>query len=151
MAGLVHLFDGSTGDLLHTFHSPNPIDSGKFGWFVAAFGDDILIELTDGSSHTLPLVGMVNDQATGRGDPSSNSNAYISTETLRWLGMGGYFNRLYITVEEGDNEDTIAEIAFVVEEKVERNGRVVYRSEIGVSDEHPFGTIKAWMGSTHFS
>ena len=104
-------------------------------------GDEILIELPDGSSHTLPLVGMVNDQATGRGDPSSNSNAYISTETLRWLGMGGYFNRLYITVEEGDNEDAIAEIASVVEEKVERNGRVVYRSEIGVSDEHPFGTM----------
>ena len=43
MAGIVHLFNGSTGDLLHTFHSPNPIASGKFGWDVATFGDDILI------------------------------------------------------------------------------------------------------------
>jgi putative ABC transport system permease protein len=104
-------------------------------------GDEILIELPDGSSNTLPLVGIVNDQATGRGDPTSDTNAYVTTETLRSLGMGDYFNRLYISVEAGDDEDAIGEIASVVEEKVERNGHAVYRTEINVSDVHPMGSM----------
>ena len=45
-------------------------------------GDEILIELPDGSSHTLPLVGMVNDQATGRGDPSSPPMLLRASSTL---------------------------------------------------------------------
>ena len=110
-------------------------------------GDELLVELPDGSSQNLKVVGLVNDQATTRGDPSSNAGAYITTDTLRSLGLSDYFNRLYVTIEDGDDEKVIETIATVVEEKVESNGRNVYRSEIGVSNEHPFGpTILALLG-----
>lgn len=110
-------------------------------------GDELLIELPDGSSLDMQVVGLVNDQATTRGDPSSNAGAYITTDTLRSLGLSDYFNRLYVTIEDGDDEKVIETIAAVVEEKVESNGRNVYRSETSVSNEHPFGpTILALLG-----
>ncbi len=42
-AGAVYLFDGESGDLLHTFFSPNPVEPGAFGWSVAAVADKLLI------------------------------------------------------------------------------------------------------------
>ena len=42
-AGAAYLFDASTGELLHTFTSPNPNVSDFFGTSVAAVGDDVLI------------------------------------------------------------------------------------------------------------
>ncbi len=104
-------------------------------------GDEILIEMPDGSSHRLPLVGLVNDQATGRGDPTSNTNAYITADTLRSLGMGDDFNRLYVTVEDSGDEAVVDEIASVIEEKIESRGRGVYRTDVRVSNVHPMGSM----------
>ena len=110
-------------------------------------GDELLVELPNGSSQNMEVVGLVNDQATGRGDPSADPAAYLTTNTLRSLGLNDYFNRLYITVEDGSDIQAIEAIASVVEDKVERNGRDVYRSELTVSNEHPFGsTILALLG-----
>jgi hypothetical protein len=39
-AGAVYLFDGTTGQLLQTFYSPNPQVSGQFGFAIAAYGTD---------------------------------------------------------------------------------------------------------------
>jgi hypothetical protein len=41
--GAAYLFDGETGDLLHTFHNPEPLKNDLFGSVVLAIGDDILI------------------------------------------------------------------------------------------------------------
>ncbi len=109
-------------------------------------GDDILIEFPDGSTRRLPVVGLVTDQAGG-GDPSEGANTYLTTETLRSMGLEDTFNRLYLTVEQGDDEDAIAEIADRVEDRVERNQLEVYRTEIAVSNEHPMATtILAILG-----
>ncbi|NIS83506.1 MAG: FtsX-like permease family protein [Anaerolineales bacterium] len=105
-------------------------------------GDEIIIELPDGSTHILPVVGIVTDQATGGSDPTAGSNAYITLDSLGSLGVSNYFNRLYITTE-GDrgDENAIAEIGTVIEDKVERNNRQVYRTDINVSDQHPMGSM----------
>jgi hypothetical protein len=42
-AGAVHLFDGATGVLLHSFHNPDPLLEDDFGLAVAAVGDDVLV------------------------------------------------------------------------------------------------------------
>ena len=105
-------------------------------------GDQIEIELPDGSTHIMPLVGIVADQATDGGDFTAGVNAYITLDTLESLGQGRYFNRLYVrTSGDGNDEDQIAEIAALVEDKVERNQREVYRSEINVSTVHPMESI----------
>ncbi|MEE8451011.1 MAG: hypothetical protein V3R99_03820, partial [Thermoguttaceae bacterium] len=42
-AGAAYLFDGTTGEVLHTLISPNPVENDKFGRAVAGFGEDLLI------------------------------------------------------------------------------------------------------------
>ena len=42
-AGAAFLFDGSTGELLHTFTSPTPFEGEEFGFVVNAIDDDVLI------------------------------------------------------------------------------------------------------------
>jgi predicted Ser/Thr protein kinase len=42
-AGAAYLFDGTTGDLLRTFYSPEPAAGDAFGRALAALGDDVLI------------------------------------------------------------------------------------------------------------
>ena len=67
---------------------------------------------------------------------------------MRSLGLGNYFNRLFITVDgDGSNEEFIAEVAADVEDKMESHQRVVYGKSENLSNEHPMTDILlAMMG-----
>ena len=43
-------------------------------------GDEIEIELPDGSTHDLTVVGLVSDQTSARPDAKVTSNAYVTLE-----------------------------------------------------------------------
>ena len=100
-------------------------------------GDTIEIELPDGSSHNLTVVGLVADQMTAKPDPNLTNYAYVTTKTLESFGLDSSFNQLYITVDDGSNSDFIASVANQVEDKVERSGREVYRTDENLSGVHP--------------
>ena len=100
-------------------------------------GDIVEIELPDGSSHNLMVVGLVTDQMTAKPDPNLANYAYITTKTLESFGLDSSFNQLYITVDDGSNSNFIANVANQVEDKVERSGREVYRTDENLSSEHP--------------
>jgi len=107
-----------------------------------SLGEEIEMELANGTTHTLPLVGIVSDQVTGAGEITAGPKAYLSIETLESLRMPGYFNRLYVKIEgDGSDIDEIEALAKIVEEKVERNHRNVYRTEVKVSNEHPMASL----------
>ena len=42
-AGIVYMFDRSTGKLVRTFHNPEPAAGDHFGWSVAAVGENVLV------------------------------------------------------------------------------------------------------------
>ena len=111
-------------------------------------GDEIEVELPDGSTHFLTVVGLVSDQTAARPDANVTINAFVTLDTVRSLGLGNYFNRLLIAVEgDGSNEEFIADVAADVEEKMESHQKVVYRVEENLSNEHPMtDTLLAMMG-----
>ena len=111
-------------------------------------GDQIEIELPDGSTYILPVVGIVIDQATGGDDPTSGANAYITLDSLESLGLEKYFNHLYVNVSgDGGDEAAIDEVAAAVEDKIEANHREVYRIDTKVSNQHPMEpTVLALLG-----
>ena len=111
-------------------------------------GDEIEIELSDGSTHSLTVAGLVSDQTSTRPDANSMSNAFVTLDTVKSLGLGANFNRLLITVEgDGSNDEFIADIAANVEDKVERNQRGVYRTRETLSNAHPMSdTLLAIIG-----
>ncbi len=105
-------------------------------------GEQIDVELANGSTYTMPLVGLVGDQVTGAGDVTAGAKVYMSIETLESLDMPGYFNRLYVRIDgDGNDKAEIEALAEVIEEKIERNHRNVYRTELKVSNEHPSASL----------
>ncbi len=97
---------------------------------------------------TLPLVGIIADQATGAGNFTAGPKAYVTLDTLESFGLGGFFNRLYVTVDGAQaSMSDIEAVQAEVEQKVEDNGRQVYRSKASLTDEHPMASmILAMLG-----
>jgi putative ABC transport system permease protein len=104
-------------------------------------GDVIEIQLPDGSNHFLTVVGLVADQTTSKPDPAANNLTFVTTKTLRSLGLDGTFNQLYLTVQNGGDSPFIARVAAAVQKKVEDSGRTAYRIDQHLSSEHPMTDI----------
>jgi putative ABC transport system permease protein len=111
-------------------------------------GDEIEVELPDGSTHYLTVAGLVSDETTARYDADISINVFATQDTLRSLGLGNYFNRLFITVDgDGSSEEFIAAVAADVEDKMESHQKVVYTKEENLSNQHPMTDILlAMMG-----
>ena len=105
-------------------------------------GDAIEIELPDGSSHDLTVVGLVTDQQSARPDSSNTSNGFITQDTLRGMGAVNYFNHLLITVEgDGGDEAFISQVTSAIEDKLESHNWGVYQTRETLSNEHPMADM----------
>jgi putative ABC transport system permease protein len=105
-------------------------------------GDQIEVELPDGSLHDLTVVGLVTDQTSAAPKPDSAANAFVSMYTLRTMGLGNFFTNLMVTVEgSGGDIDLISEVADNLEEKLESNDLNVYHIDKNLSNEHPMADI----------
>ena len=105
-------------------------------------GDVIEIELPDGSSHFLNVVGLVSDQTTSKPDPGANNLMFVNDKTLQSLGLDGTYNQLYLTVKgDGGDSGFIDNVAAAVQDKVEDSGRTAYRVEQHLSTEQPMSDI----------
>ncbi len=109
-------------------------------------GDDALVQLTDGSIRQMEVVGRVGDQYAA-GDFAAPPRGYATLDTVDWLGERKDYNRLYVQVEAGDDEVAIAEVAERVEDKLERTGHAVFRTNVNKTTEHPMAaTALAMLG-----
>jgi len=105
-------------------------------------------QLPDGSSKTLPVVGIVQDTAAGAGDFLASPSGYISMDTLPYLGQPKEYNRALALVSEGgDDIFHIREVGALLKDKLDRNGSLVIRSRFSETHKHPLGdTINAILG-----
>jgi len=105
-------------------------------------------QLPDGSTKTLPVVGIVQDTAAGASDFLASPYGYVNMDTLQYMGQPKLFNRAYITVS-GDGDDIlhIREVGAVVKDKLEKGGSVVLRTRFALTHEHPLAsTVNAILG-----
>jgi putative ABC transport system permease protein len=111
-------------------------------------GGQLEIELPDGSTKTLPVVGIVQDTAAGAADFLASPFAYITVDTLPYLGQPRLYNRAYATVSQGgDNIVHIRDLGAQLKDKLENNGNVVIRSRFNESHKHPLAdTVNAILG-----
>jgi putative ABC transport system permease protein len=103
-------------------------------------GDEALVQLADGTIRTIPVVGTVGDQYAA-GDFASPPRGYATLDTALWLGGSDLYNRLYVQTENGDDKDAIQAVADLVEDKIERVGGNVYRTNTNLTTEHPIESI----------
>lgn len=113
-----------------------------------ALGTRLELELPDGTVKTLPVVGWVQDQATGADDFLAAPLAFIHTDTLTALRQPNRFNRLFVTLADGENDlDHIRAMLAVVKDKVEKNDVLITRTDVAKSNEHPMAsTVQAILG-----
>jgi putative ABC transport system permease protein len=105
-------------------------------------GDELQIQLQDDTIRKMQVVGIVGDQATGASDFLGSSLAYTTLDTLEWLGQDEYFHRLYVTVSGNSNdENVILDVSEAIEDKIERSGRRVYRTQTSITNEHPKASL----------
>lgn len=111
-------------------------------------GNLLEFQLPDGSTKTMPVVGIVQDTAAGAGDFLASPYGYITTDTLQYLGQPDLFNRaLVIVSEDGDNILHIREVGAELKNKLEKNGNIVVRSRFSQTHEHPLAdTVNAILG-----
>ncbi|MGZ9224555.1 MAG: ABC transporter permease [Anaerolineales bacterium] len=105
-------------------------------------------QLPDGSTKTLPVAGIVQDTAAGAGDFLASPYAYITMDTLQYLGQPKLYNRALVTVSEGGDEIFhIREVGAQLKDKLEKNGNIVIRSRFSQTHEHPLAdTVNAILG-----
>ncbi len=111
-------------------------------------GDVLEFQLPDGSTKTLPVVGIVQDTASGAGDFLAEPFGYIAMDTLPYLGQPDSFNRALVTVSgDGDDIAYIREVGAALKDKLEKNGHIVIRSRFSTTRTHPLAdTVNAILG-----
>ncbi len=111
-------------------------------------GELLEFQLPDGTTKTLPVVGIVQDTAAGAGDFLADPFGYITTDTLQYLGQPKLYDRLLVTVSgNGDDALYIREVGAAVKDKIEKGDVTVTRSRYSETHEHPLGsTINAVLG-----
>ena len=111
-------------------------------------GDVLEIQLRDETIKEITVAGIVRDSSTGAIDFLSSPLAFITTDTLRFYNQPDDFNRLFATVEIGqDDDEHIRSVLADLKEKIEKNGYYVGRTFRSQTHQHPLEpTINAVLG-----
>lgn len=106
-------------------------------------GDYIVLELSDGTTKQLKIVGIVQDSSSSAGDFLAPSLGFVSMKTMPTLRQPeDLFNRAYITLSEGvDDLDHIHEAGADIKDKLERIGTDVIRTRFSEKNKYPLADI----------
>lgn len=112
-----------------------------------ALGEELLIQLPNGTLREVPVAGFGRDQSIP-GGPDAAAVAYITLDTLEWLGQEPVLNQILVTVDgAGDDLAYIDSISATVEDRIEANRGQIRSSKTNTSTEHPSGeTALAILG-----
>ncbi|MBE0681340.1 MAG: ABC transporter permease [Anaerolineales bacterium] len=91
-------------------------------------GDRILVELADGKRLEIILTGYIHDVTGFPYNLANRVNAYVTTDTLEWLGGDtSTYEQLAVSVAEKQTDpDHVTEVAQAVADRMERAGATVY-------------------------
>ena len=91
-------------------------------------GDKILVELADGKRREIKLTGYIHDVTGFPYNLANRANAYVTTDTLEWLGGDtSTYEQLAVSVAEKQTDpDHVTEVAQAVADRMERAGATVY-------------------------
>jgi len=115
------------------------IERSSLSLLQSKIGDSILIETPEGVQRKLKIVGLGHDLGSPAGTFSNQASGFITLDTLDWLGYPKNYNQLLFTAE-GENltRPIVRDLAYKIQEKIEKGGRTVYSTTIPKPDQHWF-------------
>ena len=106
-----------------------------------SLGDELEIELSDGTIRQIPFVRIIQDQAAGMENLTGNVFGYVTFDTLEWLHQPLSYNQVVATVVgHADDKVQIQNVTDQLTDKLEKSGRRVYRT-VQINQEHPLSSI----------
>ncbi len=106
------------------------LERTSLAYLGVAVGDEVTVELPDGTGRTMRVAGTVHD-VNWASQLYNFGKVYISRDTARWLGQADGFNQLRLIVSEhADDEAHIKQIVSQVRDKIEKGGRTVSFTQI---------------------
>jgi putative ABC transport system permease protein len=114
------------------------VERASLDWVGGRPGDVLTIELPSKKLREMPLAGVVHDITQPSTSFTGRGSAYVSFETLDWLGEPRDFDRLdFVVADKPLDEAHIKDVLNEVTDKVERSGREVFFSRVPPPGEHP--------------
>jgi putative ABC transport system permease protein len=108
----------------------------------ARVGDEVNVELADGSRRSLRVAGIVHDVSVASMMFTGQIMAFVSPEAISRLGGPSSFNQILISVaENGHDEKHVRAVAEAVGDQIKRSGRALYGIGINRPGEHPVRSI----------
>lgn len=118
------------------------LDFNKLAETGAQLGNPITLLLPSGKERQLMVTGIVQDVTIGAGGLGGGffiapAQGYIITDSLIELEKADLFNKLLVTVEDGEDSAMIARVASRVEEAFDANDLLALSSTRMKSNAHP--------------
>ena len=90
-------------------------------------GDTVRIELPSGRVRELRVAAIVHDVTSFPYAFSGQVTAYVTLETMEWLGGSRAYNQMFLTVAERPKDEVhVKAVAQEVADRIERSGREVF-------------------------
>ncbi len=90
-------------------------------------GDKIVVELGDGKRRELTLAGYMHDVTGYPFGFTKTMNAYVTPDTLEWLGGSHYYDTLQVSVAEKQTDaEHVTQVTQDVADRIERAGATIY-------------------------
>ncbi|NPV86324.1 MAG: ABC transporter permease [Anaerolineae bacterium] len=121
-----------------------------------AVGDMVEVRLADDTLREMKCVGVVQDQTIGAvgagGYFLADLQAYVSDDTLQWLGQTPGWNVLLVTAAENAYDEAYLHVlAEKIVDRVERNDHLVMNRVVRRRDDHPNMVYVEAMSGTLFA
>jgi putative ABC transport system permease protein len=118
------------------------IDNGSVGMLQVQTGDTITVELSDGRSRQMHVAGIVHDASAISHVFTGQVTAYVTPETMAWLGGNALYNQVVLTVKENATDEAhVRAVTEAISAKLRRSGLEVYATVVIEPGKHPLGSI----------
>ena len=113
------------------------IERNSIGQIGIPVGESILVENSLGDQRWLPIAGLTHDMNQPPAQITGVPYAYVTRDTLVWLGLPRTFNQLQFLVAEKSNDKAhITQVAQSAADKLQRAGLVVSWTEVPDPGKH---------------
>jgi putative ABC transport system permease protein len=103
----------------------------------AELGDAVRVELSNGKQYELLLAGTVHDLNAFPGNMAPLPTAFVSMQTLEWLGFPGQCNQINITTREKITAiPELDKVAAAIRQRLQDRGFTVYSTRLKNPEEH---------------
>ncbi len=120
------------------------LDFNKVKLASVGIGDSLTLLLPSGKERQLVVTGIVQDMTIGAGGLGGGFfiaplQGYIISKTLPWLEQTDYYNKLLVTVTDGEDQPMMHAVVNAIEKEFKRNGLLALNSTTLNSTAHPNG------------